>query len=195
MRRLHAWVGLAFVALLLLFTVTGVLLNHRAVMKIPALEKNEVVVVLPLPAVPTAPEELVATLAGRFGFAPKQLTVRREVAREVDWAGQRLTQPERWTISADQPSRALRAEYWVGSQQAEVRLATPNVWLRLARLHMSIGSGPIWVLLADGLAVGLVFLGASGFWLWGRLHGSSGHLLGLAGGGLLLALVLGGLAG
>lgn len=195
LRRLHAWVGLALAALLLLFAATGLLLNHRAVMKIPALERNEVVVVLPLVVVPATPEALAVMLAGRFAWAPESMVIRREAARTVEWSGQELRQPERWLISSDQPSRSLRVDFWVGSRQAEVRLATPNLWLRLARLHMAIGSGPVWILLADALVVGLVFLAVSGFWLWGRLHGSPRRLVGLAGGGLLLVLLLGGLAG
>lgn len=193
LRRLHAWLGMLLVAGLLLFAATGFLLNHRAVMKIPALAKDEAVVVLPL--APATAEALPALLAGRFGFAAEQLTVRREAAREVVWSGQHLVQPERWIVSADQPSRSLRAEHWVGSRQVEVRLATPNLWLHLARLHMAIGSGPAWILLADALALGLLVLAASGFWMWGRLHGSPRRLAGLAGGGLMLAAVLGWLAG
>jgi len=41
LRRIHAWVGLWGAAMGLLFGVSGILLNHRAVMKIPAAQMEQ----------------------------------------------------------------------------------------------------------------------------------------------------------
>src|SRR5262249_29148400 len=52
LRRTHAWFGLWGAALGLLFGVTGFLLNHRAVLKIPAakMEERRIQLQLPTPA-------------------------------------------------------------------------------------------------------------------------------------------------
>ena len=52
LRRVHGWIGLWSAVLGLLFGVTGVLLNHRAVMKLPAAQTNErnLQLKLPVPA-------------------------------------------------------------------------------------------------------------------------------------------------
>lgn len=195
LRRLHAWCGLALAAMLLLFAVTGFLLNHRAVLKIPALERHEVLQVLPLAQPVASPAALAAQLAAGLGVEAADLKERVEAARELEWEGKTLRQPERWTLSADTPMRSIRIDYWAGSRQAEARLARPNLWLHLARLHMAIGTGPAWILLSDTVAIGLVFLGLSGFWLWGRLHGSARRLALFSAGGLSFALLLASLAG
>lgn len=195
LRRLHAWSGLLLAALLAFFALTGFLLNHRAVLKIPALEKREAVQVLAL----DQPAADTGALAGRveaaFGIPAAALQARVEPARRVEWNGVALEQPARWLLSADTPSEAIRVEYWTGSRQVEVRRSQPNLWLHLARLHMAIGTGPAWVLLADAAALGLAFLGLSGFWLWGRLHGPRRWLAALAAGGTALLAGFGWLAG
>lgn len=195
LRRLHAWCGLALAAVLVLFAVTGFLLNHRAVMKIPALEKREVLQVEALAAPADSPQALARRLEGALGVPATAFKARVEPARQVEWNGQELEQPARWLLNADTPSESIRVEYWAGSRQAEVRRSRPNLWLHLARLHMAIGTGPAWVLLADAAALGLAFLGLSGFWFWGRLHGPRRRMGLLAGGGLALAAGLGWLAG
>lgn len=195
LRRLHAWTGLALAVPLLLFALTGFLLDHRAVMKIPAFEKREVLQVLAFDAAASSPDALAERLAPTLGVAAEALQRRIEPARRVEWNGVPVDQPARWTLSADTPSESLRVDYWAGSRQAEFRRSRPNLWLHLARLHMSVGAGPAWVLLADAAALGLVFLGLSGFWLWSRLHGSRRRLAWLAGGGLMLAAALAGWAG
>lgn len=195
LRRLHAWCGLALSAMLLLFASTGFLLNHRATMKIPALERNEVRQALPLERPAADPADLAARLAPELGVDAAKLQVRIEAARELTWDGKTLRQPERWILQHDTPSRSIRVEYWAGSRQAEARLARPNLWLHLSRLHMAIGAGPAWILFSDGAALGLVFLALSGFWLWSRLHGSARRLALLATCGLGLATLLASLAG
>lgn len=191
LRRLHAWCGLALVAMLLLFTVTGFLLNHRSVMKISALDRQEAVQIVPLGASPASPQALADTLAANLGIGATAFTTRIEPARVVPWGDGTMTQPARWILRADTPSQTIQVEHWVGSRQAEARHTRPNLWLHLARLHMAIGTGPGWILLSDLAAAGLTFLGLSGFLLWGRLHGSPRRLTALVAGGLGLA---GGLA-
>lgn len=195
LRRIHAWCGLALAAMLMLFAVTGFLLNHRAVMRIPALDRTEITQLLPVEPPPADPVALAAALAPTLGVAPGALAPRVEPARTVPWAGDELRQPERWLLRADAPSETLQVEYWVGTRQAEVMRTKPNLWLYLARLHMSVGAGPAWILLSDAAALALAFLSISGFWLGGRLHGSRRRLAVLAGGGLAAAMILAWLAG
>ncbi|HJV24947.1 MAG TPA: PepSY-associated TM helix domain-containing protein [Aromatoleum sp.] len=195
LRRIHAWFGLGVSAMLLLFAVTGFLLNHRAVMKIPALDRKEVTQLMPVEATPTDPLALAAALAPGLGLDAATLKPKIDPARAVAWSEAQIVQPERWTLRADMPSESVHIEYWKGSRQAEVKRTQPNLWLYLARLHMSTGAGPGWVLLADAAALGLAFLGLSGFWLWGRLHGSRRQLGMIASGGLVLAGGLAWLAG
>lgn len=187
LRRIHAWCGMALASMLLLFAVTGFLLNHRAVMKIPALDRREVVQLFPVEAAPADPQALAAALAPALGLSPEALKARVEPSRVLTWNDTEVRQPERWTLRADTPSEAVLVEYWAGGREAQVKRTKPNLWLYLARLHMAIGTGPAWVLLSDAAALSLAFLGASGFWLWGRLHGSRRRLAMLAGGGLVLA--------
>lgn len=195
LRRIHAWFGLALAAMLLLFATTGFLLNHRAEMKIPALDRKEVTQLLPVETAPADPAALAAALAPALGLDAATLKPRVEPAKAVGWGGGDIRQPERWILRADTPSETVQIDYWVGSSQVEAKRTKPNLWLYLARLHMAIGTGPAWVLLSDAAALGLAFLGLSGFWLWGRLHGSPRRLALLASGGLAVATGLAWIAG
>ena len=49
----------------------------------------------------------------------------------------------------------------------------------ITRLHKGVGMGVGWVLLADTLAGGLVFLSLTGLLLWTKLHGSRLTMAGL----------------
>lgn len=192
LRRLHAWIGLTLATVVLLFAVTGFLLNHRDVMKIPALQREEVRELVTLAEAPATPQALLAQLALPLDPELGKLRTTVEAAREVEWDGRRVRQPERWRITHDTPSLSTRVEYWAGAGQAEVVRTKPNLWLHLARLHMAIGTGAGWILLADAVAIALALLSLSGFWLWGRLHGSTLRLgaLSLGGGALVVTLAL-----
>lgn len=184
LRRTHAWVGLWGAALGLLFGVTGLLLNHRAVMKIPAGKNVEQEAQFPLAAPPASPEALAQLLATHFGYPPERARGRREAPRTVAWNGSTLTQPERWTVSLDAPDRFARGEYWLGNQNVAVKLYDANLFSTLNRLHMSSHHHPAWILLADTLAGGLIFLSLSGLLLWTRLGGPRLLAAGLGLGGL-----------
>lgn len=188
LRRMHAWIGLWGAALGLLFGVSGFLLNHRAVMKIPAGHNAETEVQLALEAAPASPDALSRQLAVRFGYRPEQARGRSEAAREVVWNGQTVRQPERWSVALDAPDRYVRGEYYVGNRFVSVKHYQANVFSLLNRLHMSSSSNAAWVLLADTLAGGLIFLVLSGTLLWTRLHGLKLAAAALVFGGLSAAV-------
>lgn len=171
LRRTHAWVGLWGAVLGLLFGVTGILLNHRAVMKIEAGKNIETQTQIVLDAQPESPQALADLLATRFSYPPEQVRARKEGARSVIWNGRTVRQPERWSISFDAPDRFARAEYWAGNNSVSVKSFDPDSWSLLKRLHTGAGQGTLWILLADALAGGIVFLCLSGTLLWSRLSG------------------------
>lgn len=160
-------------------------------MKIPVFEKQEVRQILTLPIVALSPEHLAEMLK----FPRERLRIRVESERIVEWGDDSIKQPARWRLSSDTPSESIQIEYWAGNRQVEVRRTRPNIWLHLARLHMSIGTGPVWILLSDAMAMALLFLGASGFLLCGKLHGSPRRLALIVTGGLAVVGTLGWVAG
>ncbi|HET7731306.1 MAG TPA: PepSY-associated TM helix domain-containing protein [Usitatibacter sp.] len=172
LRRTHLYVGLWGALMGLLFGITGILLNHRSVLRIPV-EKavTRTVQVPPAPAALASPEALAEWLRSDLGYLPVQVVqVRRHPPQEVRWGDRDVRQPERWTVMLQQPRRAVNAEYFVGN--ALVRLdhldATVVGWL--TRLHMSVGATAAWVLLADTIAGALVLLCVTGLLLWSRLN-------------------------
>jgi len=172
LRRMHAWIGLWGCALGLLFGVTGILLNHRAVMKIDAGKNTETQTQIVLESQPESPQALADLLAARFGYPVEQTRARKENAREVTWNGQPVRQPERWNISFDAPDRFARAEYWVGNNSVSVKQFDADAWSVLKRMHMGSGQNTLWILVADAMAGGLIFLALTGMLLWSRLSGS-----------------------
>lgn len=189
LRRTHAWLGVWGAVLGLLFGATGILLNHRATMKIPAAHYAQTQWQLALP------HPLPADIAALSRFLQQSLQLdhepvlqRVEPAAPAPWAGAR--QPERWQLNFATPRETVNAEYWVGNQSVSVRRMDPNFYARLNRLHMATGASVAWILLTDTLAGGLVALSLTGMLLWTRLHGSRLLALGLAGTCLSLVLLL-----
>lgn len=172
LRRTHLYVGLWGALMGLLFGITGILLNHRSVLKIPV-EKTiaRTVQVAPGPGALASPEALAEWLRVDLGYAPVQvIQVRRHAPQDVRWGDRDVRQPERWTVMLQHPKRAVNAEYFLGN--ALVRLdhveATTIGWL--TRLHMSVGANAAWVLLADTIAGALILLCITGLLLWSRLN-------------------------
>ena len=96
LRRIHAWVGLWGAALGLLFGVSGILLNHRAVMKIPAAQMEQSQVELALPdAASSRCQSLASWLQAQLNIDREPSKISTEPAKTVTWAGQSLpsTQP------------------------------------------------------------------------------------------------------
>lgn len=193
LRRTHAWVGLWGAALGLLFGISGILLNHRMVMKIPAakMEQSHIEIALPEP-LPVDAKALAKWLQAQLSIDREPSKISTEPAKAVIWSGQNLRQPSQWRVDFHSLQQSVNAEYWVGNTYVSIKRQDANVFAFITRLHMGVGMGTAWVLLADALAGSLVFLSLTGLLLWTKLHGSRLLMagLGLASLGLAVFVVL-----
>lgn len=187
LRKLHAWIGFYATLALLFFSLTGFLLNHRAVLEIPALQKSETRLVLPLEHAFADSEAMHRWLVQVLAMPAERIRVSHSEGRTVPWRGGEARIPERWTARADLPQRYAEAEYWVGERRIEIKQGEPNLWLHLARYHMGIGVGVGWILFADSIALVLALMSVSGLFLWTRLHGRRLLACGLIVGGITAA--------
>lgn len=172
LRLTHLYLGLWGAVLGLLFGATGILLNHRSIMKIPIERQVQSTAQLALPAAVFArPEELSSWLQAELAFAPTQpALVRSEPAKRVVWGEREVQQPERWTVSLQGPQRGVSAEYHVGNRFVRITQNDATVIGVLTRLHMASGVNAFWVLLSDTIAGGLILLSITGLLLWTQLR-------------------------
>lgn len=172
LRKTHLYVGLWGAVLGLLFGVTGFLLNHRAIMKIPVEKTVQSSVQVTLPERSFAkPEELSAWLQQELNFIPASSpVVKTQPAKTVVWADREVQQPERWTVTLTRPERGVTAEYFVGNRFVKLDQVDATPIGTLTRLHMSIGVNAFWVLLSDTIAGGMILLSITGLLLWTQLH-------------------------
>jgi hypothetical protein len=172
LRKVHLYVGLWGAVLGMLFGVTGILLNHRAILKIPVEKVVQKTVQLSLQdKVLTSPDEMAAWLKDELQFSSAPVVqVKRQRAQEVIWANQPVMQPERWTVSLHSPQRGVMAEYFVGNRAIKLDHLDATPIGTLTRLHTSVGVSAFWVLLADTIAGSLILLSLTGLLLWTQLH-------------------------
>ncbi|QPK61501.1 PepSY-associated TM helix domain-containing protein [Methylomonas sp. LL1] len=191
LRRTHAWFGLWGAALGLLFGFSGILLNHREVMKIPIgkMEQKQIQLALPEPR-PADPKAMAAWLGASLGINTANAKIRSEPAKTVIWNNQPIQQPASWQINLRNPQRMLSAEYWEGNAFVSVKQGEGNLLSMLTNLHKGSGMGVGWILLADSLAGGLMFLSLTGILLWTRLHGKRLAAAGLGLSSLSLSVFL-----
>jgi hypothetical protein len=196
LRKTHGWIGLWGAVLGLLFGSTGILLNHRNVLKIPAAQVQENTVQIPLPKpTPGSPQALAAWLKRSLRLAPEPGRVQAEAARPVAWGDRSVIQPARWSASFTAPSGNVQAEYWVGNSYVTVKRSDNNVFATLANLHKGVGMSVAWILLVDTLAGSIILLSLSGVALWTLTNRrrTVGLVIGavslLAAGGLALAAI------
>lgn len=196
LRKMHGWIGLWGAVLGLLFGGTGILLNHRAVLRIPAAQTQESTLEVPLPKpVPANPQAMAQWLKRALRLEPEPGRVRAEAPRPVAWGDKSLLQPARWSASFTSPTGNVQAEYWVGNSYVTVKRADNNLFATLTNLHKGVGMSVGWILLVDTLAGSIILLSLSGVVLWAltnRRH-NVGIIIGalslLAVGGLALAAI------
>lgn len=181
LRRTHAWCGLWGGVFGLLFGATGILLNHRAVMKIPAVQTTPSEMTISVDSPPASPEAMRIWLAKSLELRPDQLRIDRQAAKSVPWGQHALQQPERWEFIHSGPKGNVTAEYWVGNGTVGIKRKEGNGFYFLTRLHMAQGIHPVWILTADTIAGCLIMLSITGVLMWSRLHGPRLMALGLFG--------------
>lgn len=191
LRRAHAWIGLWGAALGLLFGLSGILLNHRDILKIPAMRTEQKEIQLPLPEPrPTDPKAMATWLGQTLNLDATHAKIRREASKTVTWSNASFQQPPFWQITLRNPQKSLQAEYFEGNAFVSVKQTEGNFFALLGNLHKGVGMGLGWVLLADTLAGGLILLSLTGTLLWTRLHGPRLAAAGLVSGSLGLAVFL-----
>ena len=171
LRKMHGWIGLWGATLGLLFGISGILLNHRAVMKIPAVQVQESTVQLPLPQpAPESARAMVEWLQAELKFDHPNLKSREESAHGVAWGDKAMTQPGHWQMSLTTPRMNVQADWWVGNGFITLKRSDNNFFAVLTNLHKGVGMGVAWVLLADTLAGSIILLSLSGVLLWTQLN-------------------------
>ena len=190
LRRFHAWVGLSGATFGLLFGLTGFLQNHRAVMKLEAGQVEVHKVQLELDQPPATIEALAGTLAARFGVPMSRIRSRVLAPRPARFGGQEVKAPAQWLVQVMGHAHFARATYLPGNRTVEVEQSDANLLETLQRLHKAEAGQAGWILLTDCFAGALAFLALSGTLLWTRLAGPRLLSVGLALGGLVVALLV-----
>jgi hypothetical protein len=194
LRKMHGWIGLWGAALGLLFGGSGILLNHRDVLKIPAVQKQESTIQLALPSPPPRDAAAMAAWLRQSLALPRDASrVKADEARPVAWGDKSVTQPARWSASFVAPAGNVQAEYWVGNNFITVKRSDTNVFGVLSNMHKGVGMGIGWILLVDTLAGSIMLLSITGVLLWAMM--TRKRLVGTAIGAASLALLFGIAAG
>ncbi len=171
LRKTHSWIGLWGAVLGLLFGTSGILLNHRAVMKIPAAQSQESNVQLSLPdPAPENVNDLAKWVQQQLALEQAASRKKEEPSRTVAWGDKALKQPEHWMITFASPKMNVQADYWVGNNVVNVKRADANFFAVLNNLHKGTGMGVGWVLLADTMAGSILLLSLTGVILWTQLN-------------------------
>ncbi len=192
LRKIHGWLGLWGAVLGLLFGVSGFLLNHRAVLKIPAaqMEVSEIQLQVPQPQ-PVNAKEFARFIQQALDIRQdpvKPKTPKGGAERDTRFMGKDMKQPANLEVNFQLPQAAIHAEYVVGNQFATVKREDANVWGFIMRMHKGSGASAAWVLLADTIAGALILLSITGVLLWTKMRGSRLVMSGLIGSSVILSV-------
>jgi len=201
LRKIHGWFGLWGAAFGLLFGISGFLLNHRAILKVPAvqIETSEVQVEISKPLPINADEfGMVIQKLLNINHVPeitnpekvkkqKQETILKDAA--AIFLGKQFKQPEHWQVVFQLPQARVEADYVSGNQFATVKREDANIWGFITRMHKGTGANAAWVLLVDSFAGALIMLSVTGTLLWTKMRNSRLVMLGLIGGATSLIVI------
>jgi hypothetical protein len=194
LRKIHGWLGLWGALLGLLFGISGFLLNHRSVMKIPAakMEESEIQLAVPTP-LPANNKEFTKFIQNTLNVhqepvKPKGPKGGGKPEREAKFMNKDVKQPQTFKVNFQLPQAHIEAEYIAGNQYATVKREDANVWGFITRMHKGVGANAFWVLLADTIAGALLVLSITGVLLWTKMRGSRLAMVGLIGGSTFLTI-------
>lgn len=193
LRKIHGWLGLWGAILGLLFGVSGFLLNHRAVMKIPVAKMEETEIQLAVPAPhPINNQQFIR-------FIQTSLNINHEpskpkgprggaLEREAKFMNKSVKQPKIFKIDFQLPHARIQAEYVAGNEFATIKREDANVWSFITRMHKGVGANTAWVLLADSVAGAMLVLSITGVLLWTKMRQSRLVMAGLVGGSAIITV-------
>ena len=207
LKRIHAWTGFWGALAFLLIGASGLLLNHRSVLKIDTGAPREVMeaTIAVDPALIKSPEDLGKWAQAQFGTALEPRAPRAEggpprgsqsggqggapAANErVQMMGRDIQEAVVWKQALNGVNGVLTVEYTPGSAAVKATKSEQNVWGVLKNMHKGSGMNWIWVLFIDTMAGGLIAMALTGALLWSRLHGPRLAAVGIVGTSLVLAV-------
>ena len=190
-RQLHLWIGAWGALAAILFGFTGFVQNHRALLKLPQGDATELAnVELPVPeAARPTPDTMRAWLTGVQHVDIDNQRVQR--AAPMQFNGQTIDPPARWTFTGGNARIVTQAEYREGDAVLTLRTTRQSPLATLLRLHKGVGGGVAWILLTDSFAVALIALGLSGLILWARGRNTRQMVLSTAGAALVIIVLIG----
>lgn len=187
LKRVHAWTGFWGALLFLVLGASGVLLNHRNILKIDTgepVEASAVDIAVPPGSIPNADalgawakRELRLPVEGK----PPPPAPPADAAPRA-FGGVPVAEPEKWTRVFTLTGAKVTVEHVPGAAHVSARRETVGALAFLKNVHKGTGLGVAWILFIDTIAGALITISLTGFLLWSRLHGSR-----LIAGGIVLA--------
>ena len=196
LKKVHAWTGFWGAILFLMLGISGVLLNHRHILKIETGEPVEVSAMdIAVPAGSINDEKALGDWATKeFNLQSEARPPRgdggkgkggtgkndegkggRDKSGAKSFLGKARPAAEKWELNFNHPNGRITVEYVKGSGSVAVKQTSESVLGFMKNLHKGSGVGVAWVLFMDTIAGALIAMAITGFLLWSRLHG--GRLL------------------
>ncbi len=193
-RQLHLWIGAWGAIAAILFGVTGFVQNHRAILKLPQGDATEISrVELPVPeAARATPEAMRAWLRDDQHVDIDNQRV--QPGMPVEFNGQKIRPPARWTFTGGNAHTLTQAEYSEGNASLTLRSTVQSPLATMLRLHKGVGGGAAWILLTDSFALAMIALGISGLILWSRGRSWRQMIFSAVGAAVIVVTIIGGMA-
>lgn len=189
-RRIHAWAGFATLALLLIYGLTGLWLQHRAVLPLPGPHTDKQSEILALRAPLTDPAALTTLLQQQEPEGLEQVRTTVTPPQRLPTPSGILILPARWELKAVTLSESLAASYVAGTLEVRIERQQANFAASLNRLHRGMGTGLPWQLFGDLAALALLLLALTSLLMWNKLHGPPRRGIALLLGGALATLLI-----
>lgn len=203
LKRIHAWTGFWGALAFLLIGISGLLLNHRATLKIDTGAPREVMeaTIAVDPALIKSSDDLGKWAQAQFGVTLEPRPPRAEGGPQrggpsggqgggerVQMMGREVQEAIVWKQAFNGVNGVLNVEYTPGSASVKATKSEQNFWGVLKNMHKGSGMNWLWVLFIDTMAGGLIAMALTGALLWSRLHGPRLAAVGIVGASLVLAV-------
>jgi hypothetical protein len=111
--------------------------------------------------------------------------------KPVEFNGQSIPQPARWSFSGGNARTMVEVQYFVGAANLAIHTERQTPLAVMLSLHKNEGGGLAWLLLEDSFALAMVGLGISGLWMWARGRSARQLAFSVVGVAAVMLLVIG----